>query len=62
MTAQEKRQAEIAADTEKLYRLAKELKVEMDKSTKDTLSLTVIRKAEEVEKLARSLKERMKAN
>ena len=56
----EQREAQIAADTERLYQLARELKTELDKSTKDTLSLSVIKKADEVEKLAHSLKERLK--
>ena len=59
-TDREMRDAQIAADTEKLYQLARELKVELDKSTKDTLSLTVIKKAAEIERLAHSLGERMK--
>ena len=62
LTAKEMREAQIAADTEKLYQLAQELKVELDKSTKDTLSLAVIRKAAEIEKLAHSISERMKTN
>jgi hypothetical protein len=36
------------------------LKEEVDKSSKDTMSITVIKKAEEIEKLAKSVKERMK--
>ena len=52
-------QEQILADTQKLHRLSQELKAEVDKSSKDTLSLSVIRKAQEVEKLARSLKEEM---
>lgn len=53
------RQAQIVADSEKLLKLSQELKAEVAKSSKDTLSLTVIRKAEEVEKLAKALKEEM---
>ncbi len=62
LSGKEQREAQIAADTAKLYQLAQELKVELDKSTKDTLSLTVIKKAAEIEKLAHSLSERMKSN
>jgi hypothetical protein len=40
--------------------LATDLKAQVDKSTKDTLSVDVIKKAEEIEKLAHSVKERMK--
>jgi hypothetical protein len=60
LTPEEVRQAQILADTNKLYELAQELKAEVAKSNKDTLSLAVIKKAAEVEKLARSLKERMR--
>jgi|SRR5271163_2752057 len=51
-------QAQLAADTEKLLKLSQELKDEVAKTNKDTLSIAVIKKADEVEKLARSLKER----
>jgi hypothetical protein len=61
MTPVEPRQAQLLADTLKLYQLTQELKAEVAKSNKDTLSIAVIKKAEEVEKLAKSLKERMKA-
>ena len=56
----EERQAQLVADTNKLYQLAQELQAEVAKSTKNTLSLAVVRKAAEVEKLAKSLKERLK--
>lgn len=48
-------------DTDKLLKLATELKESVDKANKDTLSLEVIRKTEEVEKLAKSVRERMRA-
>ena len=51
---------QLADDTAKLLTLANELKKEMDKSSKDTLSLTVIKKAEEVEKLAHKVRDEMK--
>ena len=54
------RQKRLVADTDKLLALATDLKAQVDKSTKDTLSVDVIKKAEEIEKLARSVKERMK--
>ncbi|WP_263409368.1 hypothetical protein [Terriglobus tenax] len=54
------RQKKIVEDTEKLLSLASQLKEEVDKSDKNTLSITVIKKAEEIEKLAKSVKERMK--
>jgi hypothetical protein len=54
------RQKRLVADTDKLLLLATDLKAKVDKSTKDTLSLDVIKKADEIEKLAHSVKERMK--
>lgn len=54
------RQKDLAAKSAELLKLATELKAEVDKTTKDTLSLTVIRKAGEIEKLAHDIKEKMK--
>lgn len=54
------RQKQLVADTQRLLSLANELKSDVDKSTKDTLSLDVIRKADEIEKLAHTVKEKMK--
>jgi hypothetical protein len=54
------RQKRLVADTDKLLELATDLKAQVDKSTKDTLSVDVIKKADEIEKLAHSVKERMK--
>jgi hypothetical protein len=58
--ANAERKKQIADDSTKLLTMAMALKAEVDKTTKDTLSLNVIRKAEEIEKLARSVKEKMK--
>ncbi|MGD0444468.1 MAG: hypothetical protein ABSA39_11080 [Edaphobacter sp.] len=54
------RQKKLVADTDKLLALATDLKAQVDKTTKDTLSVDVIKKADEIEKLAHSVKERMK--
>ena len=54
------RQKRIVTDTDKLLALATELKQEVNKSDKNTLSLDVIKKAEEIERLAHSVKEKMK--
>jgi hypothetical protein len=54
------RKKQISDDTAKLLKLATDLKSEVDKTTKDTLSLGVIRKADEIEKLAHNVKEKMK--
>jgi len=58
MTPAEKRKADLQADTERLYKLTQELKTEVEKSNKDTLSVSVVKKAQEVERLAKSIKER----
>lgn len=60
MSPEEARQAQFLADSQKLYQLAQELKAEVAKSNKNTLSIAVTKKAEEIEKLAKSLKERMR--
>jgi hypothetical protein len=54
------RQQDIKKDTEKLLELATELKQSVDKSNENTLSLDVIKKAEQIEKLAKAVKEKMK--
>jgi hypothetical protein len=54
------RREQIAAGSARLLKLATELKAEVDKSSKDTLSVSVIRKADEIEKLAHSVKEKMR--
>ena len=56
------RQKQLVDDTAKLLSLANELKADVDKSSKDTLSLDVVRKADEIEKLAREVKEKMKGS
>jgi hypothetical protein len=58
--ANAERKKQIADDSAKLLKLATDLKAEVDKTTKDTLSLNVIRKADEIERLAHSVKEKMK--
>jgi len=54
------RQAQLKSDTVKLLRLSQELKDYVDKSNENVLSLDVLKKAEEIEKLARSVKDKMK--
>jgi hypothetical protein len=58
--ANAERRKQIADDSAKLLKLATDLKAEVDKTSKDTLSLNVIRKADEIERLAHSVKEKMK--
>lgn len=54
------RKKQIAEDSALLLKLATDLKLEVDKTNKDTLSLSVIRKADELEKLAHTVKEKLK--
>ena len=57
-TLEAERKRQIAADSAALLRMAIDLKSEVDKTTKETLSIPVIRKAGEIEKLARTVKDR----
>jgi hypothetical protein len=54
------RQALLKADTDKLLKLSTELKEYVDKTNENVLSLEVLKKAEEIEKLAKSVKEKMR--
>ena len=47
-------------DTAELYDLATQLKDEVEKADENTLSITVMKKAETIEKLAEKVKNRMK--
>lgn len=58
--AAKERVAALKNDTDKLLKLSVELKAYVDKSDENVLSLDVIKKAEEIEKLARSVKDKMK--
>jgi len=58
--ANAERRKQIAEDSARLLKLATDLKAEVDKTTKDMLSLNVIRKADEIERLAHNMKEKMK--
>jgi len=54
------RQLALRRDTEKLLSLAAELKQNVDKTSPSVLSMDVIKKAQEIEKLAKSVKDKMK--
>ncbi len=54
------RQRRLVADTQRLLQLATELKAEVDKTNQNILSVDVVKKAEEIERLAKSVKDRMK--
>jgi hypothetical protein len=56
------RQAELKRDTDKLFQLSTELKQYVDKTNENVLSLDVLKKADEIEKLAHSVKVKMKGN
>jgi hypothetical protein len=56
----EERQKALKADTDKLLALATDLKQYVDKTNGSVMSLDVIRKADEIEKLAKSVREKMK--
>jgi hypothetical protein len=58
--ANAERKKQISDDSARLLKLVSDLKSEVDKTNKDTLSLNVIRKADEIEKLAHSVREKMK--
>jgi len=60
--ANAERKRQIADDSARLLKMAFDLKTEVDKTNKDTLSLDVIRKADAIEKLARDVKEKMKVS
>ena len=54
------RQKRLVSDTDKLLALATQLHEDVGKTDKNILSLDVVKRAEEIEKLARSVKERMR--
>jgi hypothetical protein len=56
------RQKRLVADTQRLLVLATQLKEEVDRTNKDLLSVDVVKKADEIEKLAHSVKEKMKGS
>lgn len=60
--ANQQRQADLQRDADRLLKLATELKRYVDKSNENVLSVEVVRKAEEIEKLAHSVKDKMKGN
>jgi len=60
--ANAQRQSELKRDAEKLLKLSTELKEYVDKSNENILSVDVVRRAEEIEKLAHSVKTKMKGD
>lgn len=58
--ANQQRQVEIRRDTEKMLQLTAELNDYLQKAAQGTLSLDAVKKAEQIEKLAHSVKSKMK--
>ncbi|MBI2683575.1 MAG: hypothetical protein HYX26_10265 [Acidobacteriales bacterium] len=56
------RQESLKKDTDRLLALATELKEQVDKTDENRLSLDVLKKTEEIEKLAKQVREKMKAD
>jgi hypothetical protein len=54
------RQKKLVADTDRLLALIEDLKHQIEQSDKDGHPMDVTKKAEEIEKLAKSVKDRMK--
>ena len=54
------RQQKIMADTALLLQLAQKLNADVSRSDKNTLSIPVVKEADQIEKLAKSIKERMR--
>lgn len=55
----EKGEKELKADTEQLLKLAQQLKASVDKTDRNVLSIEVIKKTKEIEKLAKEIREKM---
>ena len=57
---EEERRKRLLSDTAKLVELSNELHTEVEKTPKDELSVDVVRKAAELERLAKDVKDRMR--
>jgi TolA-binding protein len=60
LAANQQRQVEIRRDTEKLAELTQELKEDLLKSDHGVISVDTLKRAEQIEKLAHSVKSKMK--
>lgn len=56
------RRKEMTSDTEKLLALANQLKAETEAISKETVSMDAVRQAEQIEKLAHSVRDKMRAS
>ena len=61
LARENERQRKLVEDSDKLLMLATQLHAEVGRTDKNILSVDVVRRAEEIEKLARSVKDRMRA-
>lgn len=55
----EKGERELKQETTQLLQLAQQLKASVDKTNRDVLSIEVIKKTKEIEKLAKQIREKM---
>ncbi len=53
------RQKKVTEDSARLLQMATDLKTEIERAGKDTLSVSALRKADAIEKLAHSIKQRL---
>jgi hypothetical protein len=58
--ANAERKKQITTDSEKLIKMATDLKDELDKTDKDTLPVSTIHKIDAIEKLARDMKDKLR--
>jgi hypothetical protein len=58
--ANAERKKQISSDSDKLLKMAADLKTELDNTSKDTLSIGTIHKIDAIEKLAHDMKNKMK--
>lgn len=58
----DERQKRLIADSDKLLQLATQLHADVAKTDQHILSVDVVKRAEEIEKLAKSVKDRMKGS
>jgi len=56
MTPEEKRKQEVALECADILKLATDLKAQVDKTSKDELSVSVVRKATELEQVAHKVR------
>jgi hypothetical protein len=54
------RQKRIVADTARLLEMAKTLNAEVSRTDKNVLSITVVQQADKIEKLAKTIKQKMR--